>query len=182
MASFSKEKNDVFRIHWKFKVRVGPRAGEVIEGSLQLGRCTRTAAKAELRKIDKWQERVRTGRLIPDRTYDEVSDAWLRERELACTPQTLARHARVLRMYKTWREEHRLTCENIDAVACQEDVTRWRDHRLDHEAGRKTVCIDLSTLSVFFDWCRKQRYLLCRSCLRFIDSVLTNSPASKMTI
>ncbi len=33
MASLSKERSNKFRIHWKFKVKVGVRAGETIEGS-----------------------------------------------------------------------------------------------------------------------------------------------------
>jgi len=160
LASLSKEKNSVFRIHWKFRVRAGARAGEVIEGSLQLGRCTRAAAKAELRKIDEWQERVATGRLVPDQALAEVCEAWFRERELACTPQTVVRDRRVLRLYLAWRKNHRLPSATVAEIANEGELTRWRNDRLDHEAGRKTVASDLSTLSMFLYWCRRQRYLL----------------------
>jgi hypothetical protein len=62
MASLSKERKSTFRIHWRFKVKLGPRAGETFEGSLHLGRCTKTAAKAKQREIEEWEERVKTGR------------------------------------------------------------------------------------------------------------------------
>jgi len=41
MASLAKEKGKYYRIHWKFVVTAGPQAGQTIEGSLYLGRCTR---------------------------------------------------------------------------------------------------------------------------------------------
>lgn len=34
MACLSKERNSSYRIHWKFKAKLGPRAGETFEGSL----------------------------------------------------------------------------------------------------------------------------------------------------
>ena len=44
MTSLAKEKGKYYRVHWKFTVSAGPQAGKAIEGSLYLGRCTRTAA------------------------------------------------------------------------------------------------------------------------------------------
>ena len=150
MASLCKENGRVYRIHWKFLVRVGPRAGERIEGSLQLGRCTRTVAKAKLRESDAWEESVKTGRHIPDQVLDDVLGRWLRERELSCTEQTLTRTRRVLSLYRRWREGRGLGCRSVAEFAAREGVSAWRDHRLDHEAGRKTMANDLSTLSAFF--------------------------------
>lgn len=72
MASLAKESGGIWRIHWRFRVRAGPRTGYEIEGSLQLGRCTKTAAKARLRE----------------------TDAWLAERALEYTEQTLTRATR----------------------------------------------------------------------------------------
>lgn len=91
MACLSKERNDSYRIHWKFKAKLGPRAGETFEGSLHLGRCTKTAAKSKQREIEEWEDRVKTGRFVPDRNAEEVFKLWLRERDLTCTPQTLGR-------------------------------------------------------------------------------------------
>ena len=65
MASLFQERGNSFRIQWRFKIRVGPRAGEIVKGSLQLGRCRRSDAKARLRDMDKWEEEVRTGRYLP---------------------------------------------------------------------------------------------------------------------
>jgi site-specific recombinase XerD len=158
MASLSKEKSGIYRIHWRFKVRVGPRASEKLQGSLQLGRCTRAAAKAKLREIDEWQERVKTGRHVPDRDFDGVCAAWFRERELTCTPQTLDRTRRVITLHKRWRNKRGLPGTVAD-VASRIDLVAWRDHRLDGEAGRKTVANDLSTLSAFFEWCVREKYL-----------------------
>ncbi len=159
MASLAKEKGAIYRIHWKFKIRVGPRAGETIKGSLQLGRCTKAAAKTKLRDIEDWEERVKTGRLVPGRDFGEVCTAWLRERELICTAQTLERTKRVLNLYKRWRLQCGLPCGTVVDVANQADLIAWRDHRLDSEAGRKTVANDLSTLSALFDWCVREKYL-----------------------
>ncbi len=159
MASLSKEKRNLYRLHWKFKIRVGPRAGETIEGSLQLGRCTKAAAKARLREIDAWEEKVRMGRLVPGRSFSEVRDVWLHDRELTCTPQTLERTARVLSLYERWRELRGFPCNTVAEVSDRDDLTAWRDHRLDTEAGRKTVANDLSTLSAFFTWCVREKYL-----------------------
>ncbi len=75
MASLAKEQGKLYRIHWKFQVRVGPRAGETIRGSLQLGRCTKAAAKTKLREIDEWEDRVKTGRHVPGRDFHEVCGA-----------------------------------------------------------------------------------------------------------
>lgn len=105
MASLTKERNSTFRIHWRFKVKLGPRTGETLEGSLYLGRCTKTAAKAKQREIEDWEERVKTGRFVPDRSADEVFKLWLRERELTCTPQTLERSERTMARYMAWREQ-----------------------------------------------------------------------------
>lgn len=107
MACLSKERKDCFRIHWKFRIRLGPRSGELIEGSIFLGRCTKTAAKAKQREIEEWEEKVRTGRFVPDRDAQAVYQIWLRERSLICTPQTLARTERVMAMYRKWREAGR---------------------------------------------------------------------------
>lgn len=54
MASLARENGRTYRIHWRFRVRVGPLAGEPVEGSVQLGRCTRAAARKHLRKVDAW--------------------------------------------------------------------------------------------------------------------------------
>ena len=107
-ACLSIERNNAYRLHWKFKVRLGPRAGETFEGSFHLGRCTKTAAKAKQREIEEWEEKVKTGRFVPDRDAHEVFGLWLRERELTCTPQTLERSERVIARYRKWREERAL--------------------------------------------------------------------------
>jgi len=160
MACLAKERQNTYRIHWKFTVKLGPRAGEVIQGSLHLGRCTKTAAKAKQREIEDWEERVKTGRFVPDRKADDVFQVWLRERKLTCTAQTLVRSERVMAAYRHWREERGLSCDTIEQLAVREELIAWRDHRLDHEAGRKTVANDLSTLSAFFQWCALERYLV----------------------
>ena len=77
MASLSKENKKGYRIQWRFVVRVGPRAGETVAGSLLLGRCTKAAAKAQLRDIETWEEAVKTGRHLPDTSWKEVTGAWL---------------------------------------------------------------------------------------------------------
>ena len=59
MASLSKEKKKGYRIQWRFVVRVGPRAGETVAGSLLLGCCTKAAAKAQLRDIETWEAAVK---------------------------------------------------------------------------------------------------------------------------
>ena len=159
MASLCKERRDQYRIHWKFKVRIGPRAGETIEGSFHLGRCRRTEAKAELRKIDEWEEAVKTGRHVPGQAFEEVRRAWFRERELTCTPQTVKRTERVFRLYLRWRETRALSSRTVADLANRSELTAWRDYRLDHEAGRKTVANDFSTLSAFFEWCVREKYL-----------------------
>ncbi len=128
MASLNKERNSVFRIHWKFRIRVGPRAGEIVEGSLQLGRCTKNAAKAELRKIDEWEERVKTGRHVPDQSWGEVFDVWLGERKLSCTEQTVQRAVRVFRLYTNWRKQCELSCACVENLADRRDLIAWPDH------------------------------------------------------
>lgn len=55
MASLSKESNKGYGIQWRFVVRIGPRAGETVTGSLLLGHCTRAAAKAQLRETEVWE-------------------------------------------------------------------------------------------------------------------------------
>lgn len=85
MASLNNERKSVYRIHWRCKIRVGPRTGETVEGNLQLGRCTKTAAKAKLRDIDEREEPVKTVRYLPDRPWREVFQTWLTERKPACT-------------------------------------------------------------------------------------------------
>lgn len=159
MATFFVERGRSYRIQWKFKIRVGPRAGETVKGGLQLGRCTKAAAKAQLRQIDEWEEAVRTGRYLPNESFNLVRDRWLRERELACTPQTLERTKRVFDLYLRWRTDRGLQCGTLSEIANREELSAWRDHRLDKEAGRKTVANDLSTLAAFFDWCVLEKYL-----------------------
>ena len=73
MASLAKEQSG-YRIHWRFTITAGPRAGEVIRGSLSLGLTTKAIAKTHLRKIDEWQEKVSTGRLLPHTALTEVID------------------------------------------------------------------------------------------------------------
>lgn len=166
MASISKEKGNCYRIHWRFKVRAGPRAGDLIRGSLQLGRCTRAAARSRLREFDEWEERVKTGRHVPDRQWDEVYGLWIRERALRLTAQSLDRVKRVINLYLRWRETRTLPCTTIEQLAERHDLIAWRDHRLDHEAGRKTVANDLSTLSALFDWCVREKYVTENPLLR----------------
>ena len=103
MASLSNQNKKGYRIQWRFLVRVGPRAGDTVAGSLLLGRCTRAAAKARLRDIETWEEAVKTGRHLPDTSWEEVTGAWLDERALTYTEQTLARARRVLSLYERWR-------------------------------------------------------------------------------
>ncbi|MCK4658171.1 MAG: hypothetical protein KAV82_01490 [Phycisphaerae bacterium] len=100
MASLSKENKKGYRIQWRFVVRVGLRANETVAGSLLLGRCTKAAAKAQLRDIETWEEAVKTGRHLPDTSWEEVTRAWLDERELTYTKQTLVRAKRVLSLYE----------------------------------------------------------------------------------
>lgn len=159
MACLTKEKGNIYRIHWKFQVRVGSRTGETVEGSLQLGRCTRAAARGRLRGIETWEEAVKTGRHLPDTSWDEVFATWVRERELTYTPQSLARAKRVVSLYRRWREARDLPCKTVEQVANRQDLTTWRNHRLDHEAGRKTVANDFATLSALFGWCAREKYL-----------------------
>lgn len=159
MASLSKEKSG-YRIHWKFAIKAGPRAGELIEGSLSLGRCTKAIAKTHLRKMDEWEEKVRTGRLLPHTALDDVIDAWLKERRLSCTEQTVARTVRVLNRYKAWRESRGLGNESITVFARRAELIAFRDYRLEHEAGNKTVASDLGTISEFFKWCVREHHLV----------------------
>ena len=114
MATFYRERGRSYRIQWKFKVRVGPRAGETVKGGLQLGRCTKAAAKAKLRQIDEWEEAVKTGRYLPHESFELVRDRWLRERELACTPQTLDRTKRVIDLYLRRRKKQGLPCDTVN--------------------------------------------------------------------
>ena len=159
MASLSKDSEKGFRIQWRFVVRVGPRAGQTVSGSLHLGRCTKAAAKAQLREIDVWEEAVKTGRHLPDSAWEEVSNAWLDERALTYTPQTLDRARRVLSLYERWRLGQSLPVATIDQFAHRSDLVAWRNHRLDCEVSRKTVANDLSTLAELFRWCVRERYL-----------------------
>ncbi len=135
-----------------------PLEGE-LRGSLSLGRCTKAIAKTHLRKIDEWQERVATGRLLPHTVLKEVIDTWLKERALSCTKQTVERTIRVLERYKAWRKSRGLSSEGIKDFACRADLIEFRDFRLDHEAGRKTVANDFGTLSEFFKWCVREHHL-----------------------
>lgn len=159
MATFYLDRGRSYRIQWRFKIRVGPRAGETVKGGLQLGRCRRATAKAKLRQIDEWEEAVRTGRYLPHESFEIVRDRWLRERELACTPQTLERTRRVFDLYLRWRRKQELPCDTVTEIATREELIAWRDHRLEREAGRKTVANDFSTLAAFFDWCVHEKYL-----------------------
>jgi hypothetical protein len=159
MASLSKHQEKGFRIHWRFTVRVGPMTGELIRGSLLLGNCTPAAAKARLRQIEDWEDRVKSGRQVPGAAWNEVKEAWLAEQALTYTAQTLSRAQRVLRLYERWRNANGLPCKTIEQVAERRDVTRWRDHRLEKEAGRKTVANDLSALAELFRWCVREHYL-----------------------
>lgn len=159
MASLSQHHEKGFRIHWRFTIRAGPLAGETVRGSLLLGRCTPAAAKARLRQIEDWEEAVKTGRHVPGVTWAEVKETWLGEQALTYTEQTLARAQRVLGLYERWRQAHGLLCKTIEQIAERRDLTRWRDHRLEKEAGRKTVANDLSTLAELFRWCVREKYL-----------------------
>ena len=94
MASISHHKEKGYRVHWRFTVRSGPRTGEIITGSLLLGRCTRAAAKTQLREVEAWEQAVKIGQHIPDAPWEDVRTTWLRDRELmytdhALTPRTL---------------------------------------------------------------------------------------------
>ena len=166
MASLAKEKGKYYRIHWKFVVTAGPQAGQTIEGSLYLGRCTRAAARARLRELETWEEAVKTGRHLPNGQWQEIYKLWLREKELSYAPQSLERAQRVVSQYVRWREKKRLPCEQIADLACRQDLVCWRDYRLDHEAGRKTVANDLATLSALFEWCVHETYLTENPILR----------------
>ena len=159
MASLSKEKSRGYRIQWRFVVRVGPRTGETVSGSLLLGKCTRAAARTRLREIQDWEQAVKTGRHLPDTSWKHVSGLWLAERELSYTPQTLRRAQRVLDLYERWRRTEPLPCESIEQFANRADLIAWRNRRLEKEAGRKTVANDLSTLAELFRWCVNERYL-----------------------
>jgi site-specific recombinase XerD len=159
MACLTREKGRYYRLHWKFTVSAGPQAGKLMEGSQYLGRCTRAAAKARLRELETWEEAVKAGRHLPDGGWEGVYELWLREKELSCTPQTVLRATRVLTLYVRWREAKKLPCQQISDLACRQDIVRWRDHRLDHEAGRKTVANDLATLSSLFQWCVFEKFL-----------------------
>lgn len=159
MASLSNDKTKGYRIQWRSGVRVGLRAGETVSGSLLLRRCTKAAARAELRRIEAWEQAVKTGRHVPDARWTEVHDTWLREREMIYTEQTLARTRRVLALYERWRKRQGLPCKTIEQFASRQDLTDWRDHRLDGEAGRKTVANDFSTLAELFRWCVREKYL-----------------------
>lgn len=159
MASISHHKEKGYRVHWRFTVRSGPRTGEIITGSLLLGRCTRAAAKTQLREVEAWEQAVKIGQHIPDAPWEDVRATWLRDRELMYTDQTLARTKRVLSLYARWRKKRGLPCKTVEQFANRGDLTAWRDHRLDHEAGRKTVANDFSTLAELFRWCVREKYL-----------------------
>lgn len=159
MACLTREKGRYYRLHWKFTVSAGPQAGKLMEGSQYLGRCTRAAAKARLRELESWEEAVKAGRHLPDGDWEGVYELWLREKALSCTPQTVLRAKRVLTLYVRWRNAKKLPCLQISDLACRQDIVRWRDYRLDHEAGRKTVANDLATLSSLFQWCVFEKFL-----------------------
>ncbi len=129
MAPLAKE-NSGFRIHWRFTITAGPRAGELIRGSQPLGHCTKATAKTHLRKIDEWQEKVTTGRLLPHTALEEVIETWLKDRALSCTEQTMERTIRVLERYKAWRESRELGNGAIQEFARRLDLIAWRDYRL----------------------------------------------------
>ncbi len=159
MACLTREKGRYYRLHWKFTVSVGPQAGKLMEGSQYLGRCTRAAAKARLRELEDWEEAVKAGRHLPNGDWEGVYELWLREKALSCTPQTVLRAKRVMTLYVRWRNAKKLPCLQISDLACRQDIVRWRDYRLDHEAGRKTVANDLATLSSLFQWCVFEKFL-----------------------
>jgi len=159
MASLSEEKPKGYRIQWRFVVRVGSLTGETLRGSLLLGRCTRAAARTRLREIQDWGQAVKTGRHVPDSSWKQVSGLWLAERELSYTPQTLRRAQRVLDLYERWRRTESLPSESVEQFANRADLIAWRNHRLEKEAGRKTVANDLSTLAELFRWCVNELYL-----------------------
>ena len=159
MACLTREKGRYYRLHWKFRINAGPQAGQTMEGSQYLGRCTRAVAKVRLRELETWEEAVKSGRHLPNGGWEDVYALWLREKELSCTPQTVLRAKQVLTLYVRWREARKLPCQQIQDLACRQDLVRWRDHRLDHEAGRKTVANDLATLSSLFQWCVFERFL-----------------------
>jgi site-specific recombinase XerD len=115
--------------------------------------------QARLRQIEDWEDRVKSGRQVPGAAWNEVKEAWLAEQALTYTAQTLSRAQRVLRLYERWRNANGLPCKTIEQVAERRDVTRWRDHRLEKEAGRKTVANDLSALAELFRWCVREHYL-----------------------
>lgn len=102
MACISHHKIKGYRVHWRFTVKAGPRAGEAVRGSLLLGRCSKAAAKAHLRKVEAWEASVKTGEQIADAAWKVVREAWLRERELVYTEQTLARAKRVIGTHERW--------------------------------------------------------------------------------
>ena len=122
MACLTKEQGAYYRIHWKFKARVGPRAGELVEGSLYLGRCTRAAAKARLREVEEWEEMVKTGRHLPDQRWQDVYEQWRREKALTYTPQSLQRAERVVSLYRRWREAKGLPCRKAEDLATRRDL------------------------------------------------------------
>ena len=62
-------------------------------------------------------------------------------------------------LYLRWRKAAGFSSATVEELADRGDLISWRDHRLDHEAGRKTVANDLSTLSAFFKWCVEEKYL-----------------------
>lgn len=87
---------------------------------------------------------------MPKGDWEGVYELWLREKTLSCTPQTVLRAKRVMTLYVRWRRAKKLPCLQISDLACRQDIVRWRDYRLDHEAGRKTIAADLATLSSLF--------------------------------
>lgn len=159
MACLTHDKSKGYRIQWRFTIRVGPRTGETITGSLLLGRCARAAARKRLREYQDWEESVKTGRHLPDASWARVSGLWLSERELSYTPQTLKRAQRVLELYERWRKAEVLPLDSIEQFANRADLIAWRNARLDQGVSRKTVANDLSTLSELFRWCVFERYL-----------------------
>ena len=68
MASLTRQKGKYYRVFWKFKVSVGPKAGQIIDGSIYLG----------TEKINKSDITVRVRDLIAnrlDKTVFVKSDA-----------------------------------------------------------------------------------------------------------
>ncbi len=160
MACLTREKGRYYRLHWKFTVSAGPQAGKLMEGSQYLGRCTRAAAKARLTRTGGLggggQGRAapaqrRLGRRV--RALAARKGAQLHAADGAAGKAS----ADAVRAVAQGQESCRAS--RSSDLACRQDLVRWRDHRLDHEAGRKTVANDLATLSSLFQWCVFEKFL-----------------------